>query len=183
MKLVVTGTNVLIDVLDCHLVQAFFDLPLEIHTTEFILAELNEIQRAALIPFVATDHLKVKKFDELEMRAIMEFPVTRKGVQRRIADRSALYLAVCWGAVLLGGDNDLRKEAEERQVEVHGSIWLFEVLSPRGHNRGTNKEQLGTIDGCKSTHSRGFGPSNDSKHRINPAIYRASAFRASLLMT
>ena len=132
MKLVVTDTNVLIDVLDCHLVQAFFDLPLEIHTTEFILAELNEIQRAALIPFVAADHLKVKKFDELEMRAIMEFPVTRKGVQRRIADRSALYLAVCWGAVLLGGDNDLRKEAEERQVEVHGSIWLFEVLFHHG---------------------------------------------------
>ncbi len=49
MKLVVTDTNVLIDVLDCHLVQAFFDLPLEIHTTEFILAELNEIQRAALM--------------------------------------------------------------------------------------------------------------------------------------
>jgi predicted nucleic acid-binding protein len=132
MKLVVTDTNVLIDVLDCHLVQAFFDLPLEIHTTEFILAELNEIQRAALIPFVATDHLKVKMFDELEMRAIMEFPVTRMGVQRRIADRSALYLAVCWGAVLLGGDNDLRKEAEERQVEVHGSIWLFEVLFHHG---------------------------------------------------
>lgn len=132
MKLVVTDTNVLIDVLDCQMVQAFFDLPLEIHTTEFILAELNEIQRAALTPFVATDHLKVKKFDELEMRAIMEFPVTRKGVQRRIADRSALYLAVCWGAVLLGGDNDLRKEAEERQVEVHGSIWLFEVLFHHG---------------------------------------------------
>jgi len=132
MKLVVTDTNVLIDVLDCQLVQKFFDLPLEIHTTEFILAELNEHQRAALIPFVATDHLKVKKFDELEMRAIMEFPVTRTGVRRRIADRSALYLAVCWGAVLLGGDNDLRKEAEERQVEVHGSIWLFEVLFQHG---------------------------------------------------
>jgi len=132
MKLVVTDTNVLIDIIDCQLVQAFFDLPLEIHTTEFILDELTEGQRAALIPFVATDHLKVKKFDELEMRAIMEFPVTRKGVQRRIADRSALYLAVCWGAVLLGGDNDLRKEAEERKVEVHGSIWLFEVLFHHG---------------------------------------------------
>jgi hypothetical protein len=34
--------------------------------------------------------------------------------------------------VLLGGDNDLRKEAEERQVEVHGSIWLFEVLFHHG---------------------------------------------------
>lgn len=132
MKLVVTDTNVLIDVIDCQLVQAFFDLPLEIHTTEFILDELSELQRVALIPFVATDHLKVKKFDEWEMRAILEFPVTRKGVQRRIADRSALYLAVCWGAVLLGGDNDLRKEAEERQVEVHGSIWLFEVLFHHG---------------------------------------------------
>jgi len=147
MKLVVTDTNVLIDVIDCQLVQAFFDLPLEIHTTEFILDELSELQRAALIPFVATDHLKVKKFDEWEMRAILEFPVTRKGVQRRIADRSAPYLAVCWGAVLLGGGQRLAQGSGGTQ----GGGARFDLafrgsLSPRDHNRGTNKKQLGTID-------------------------------------
>jgi rRNA-processing protein FCF1 len=126
MKLVVTDTNVFIDLLDCKLVRELFELPFEIHTTEFVLYELFESQFAVLGPFIETGHLRVKKFDELEMKAIHQFQVMSKGVQKRIADRSVLYLADSLGAVLLGGDSDLRKEAEKRQVEVHGSIWLFE---------------------------------------------------------
>ena len=128
MNLVVTDTNVFIDVHDCQLLEELFALSFEIHTTEFVLFELNDPQLAALNPFIEKGQLKVKKFDEFEMRAILELVVKRKGVQKRIADRSVLYLADHLRAILLGGDGDLRKEAEARKIEVHGSIWLFEQM-------------------------------------------------------
>jgi rRNA-processing protein FCF1 len=128
MNLVVTDTNVFIDVHDCQLLEELFALSFEIHTTEFVLFELNTPQLAALNPFIEKGQLKVKKFDEFEMRAILELVVARKGVQKRIADRSVLYLADHLRAILLGGDGDLRKEAEARKIEVHGSIWLFEQM-------------------------------------------------------
>ena len=49
-----------------------------------------------------------------------------------LQDCSVLLLAIERNAVLLTGDNRLRREATEAGVRVHGVLWLFDQLVGNG---------------------------------------------------
>lgn len=132
MKLIVTDTNVFIDLLKCCICDEFFMLKLEIHTTQFVMEELHEEQRYQLSKYKEEGRLTVKEFAEDELVLLVDMKVKRRGVQRRLADKSVLFLCEKQRGLLLGGDGDLRKEAEERGLEVHGSIWLIGELVKSG---------------------------------------------------
>lgn len=142
MKLIVTDTNVFIDVLKCDICSEFFKLKREIHTTQFVMEELHEEQLNELSTYREKGRLIVKEFQQDELANLVLMQVKRKGVQRRLADKSVLYLCEEHIGLLLGGDGDLRKEAEERGLEVHGSIWLINELVEEGilpPQEGVNK--------------------------------------------
>lgn len=47
---------------------------------------------------------------------------------RSIADKTALYKALQMRCILFTCDDKLRKEANKRELEVHGSIWIIDQL-------------------------------------------------------
>ena len=49
-----------------------------------------------------------------------------------IEDVSALHFAGKLNSVLLTGDKLLRQHAEERGIETHGLLWVFDTLVARG---------------------------------------------------
>jgi predicted nucleic acid-binding protein len=47
---------------------------------------------------------------------------------RRITDKSVLWKALQLKCSLITGDKNLRSEAEEQGLEVHGSLWVIRTL-------------------------------------------------------
>lgn len=81
-------------------------------------------ERERIEKFVSAGLLKVITFERIE--PILEMSIKRNGL--KIADRSAMFVAIQQKAILLSGDGDLRKEALEKGIEVHGVIWMFETF-------------------------------------------------------
>lgn len=102
-----------------------FQIGAQICTTDFVMGELTQHdERERMENFVDAGLLRVTSFEDVE--PILLMPTKRNGL--KIADRSALFIALKEKAILLSGDGDLRKEAQEKGVEVHGAIWLFEIF-------------------------------------------------------
>lgn len=71
-KIVVNDTNVFIDLLDVELLDFFFSLPWEIHTTDTVMLELtNEGQHDAVQQFVDNKRLHVIEFDSKQLTEII----------------------------------------------------------------------------------------------------------------
>ena len=51
-RIAVNDANLFIDLCEIDLVEIFFELPLEFHTTQLILNELEEDQLQRLVPFI-----------------------------------------------------------------------------------------------------------------------------------
>ena len=125
MRLVVTDTNVFIDLMSVDALEAFFALALEVHTTGFVTNELNKEQSTLLLPHIGGGRLLIDRFTEDDIRAI-EAMVTRN--QLHFTDRSVIRLAELLKAMVLSGDGRLWKECQARKLEVHGSIWVIEQI-------------------------------------------------------
>ena len=78
--------------------------------------------------FVEAGLLRVMSFEDVE--PILALPVKR--AKLKIADRSALFVAIQEQAILLTGDNPLKQESLENGLEAHGSIWLFDKFVVKG---------------------------------------------------
>lgn len=72
-KIVVNDTNVFIDLFNVGLLEGFFSLPWEVHTTEFVLLELTrEGQRDSISQFEDNGLLHIPVFDESAMSNVIE---------------------------------------------------------------------------------------------------------------
>lgn len=129
MRLVVTDTSVFIDLMDVGALVPFFALGFEVHTTLFVMDELNVEQYTLLLPFIGSKALVVDHFSG-ETVALVEAMETRAGLS--FTDRSIIHLALELRATLLSGDGGIRKECTARQLPFHGSIWVLEQLWMRG---------------------------------------------------
>lgn len=125
MRLVVTDTNVFIDLMSVDSLEAFFALGLEVHTTGFVTNELNKEQAALLLTHIGGGRLLIDRFTDEEIREI-DAMTTRN--QLHFTDRSVIRLAEKLTAMVLSGDGRLWKECQARRLEVHGNIWVVEQL-------------------------------------------------------
>ena len=126
MKVAVKDACVLIDLANGGLLDSWFELGLETHTTDFVINQVQrETQWRVVSGFVQAGLLKVKKLDAAELRQMQtEFRESRLGIE----NNSALFLALKLKAVLITGDRRLRSQAERRSVEVHGVLWILDQL-------------------------------------------------------
>ena len=128
MKIIITDTNILLDIIDIEAVIQFFKLPYEFHTTNFVIDEiLISEQKEVIEKFVNAGQLKVFNLSENEIETVKAFQTKRffKG----LTDKTVLWKAKQLGSPLLTGDGKLRKEAQEQGIKVHGSIWVIENLA------------------------------------------------------
>lgn len=133
-KIVVNDTNVFIDLLDVELLDFFFSLPWEIHTTDTVMLELtNEGQHDAVKQFIDNERLHVIEFESKQVMEIASmYSKLRDKTNVSFTDCSVWYYAKSRHYPLLTGDRKLRSSASHDGVEVHGILYVFDALVEHG---------------------------------------------------
>lgn len=118
------------------LLQLMCSLPYEIHTVDFVAAELiDEDQKKAFEELVVNGKIVVNSFTAEE---VMEIVAEHSSVSGNLSipDCSVCYYAKKHDVPMITGDRRLRRHAEKLSIEVHGILFLFDdmvansVISP-----------------------------------------------------
>lgn len=127
MKLIVTDSSVFFDIIKIQALPEFFDLDIEVCTTDFVQKEILESeQRKQIEHFIRLKKLTVFEMSAEEIDEVIQFKTNR--VFRTLIDKTVLWKAKQLGCPLLTGDAKLRNEATEQGVKVHGSLWVVMQL-------------------------------------------------------
>ena len=128
--IVVSDTNIFIDLIEIGLLDDLFSLPWEIHTTDLVMLELKDAnQKQVVMEHKNKGDLHIKEYDTQEMLALARFH-TEQGKTTKISfqDCSVLQYAKSGGYSLLTGDYKLRSVATKSQVDVHGIVYVIDKL-------------------------------------------------------
>jgi predicted nucleic acid-binding protein len=128
-KITVTDACIFIDLLELGLLSSFFNLELDVFTTNDVYHELFVDQKLALKSFEAMGKLTIFKLSEEDYADIASnlFP---KGLSK--ADKSILLLANKLNACVLSSDRLLRNYAKNSNISYHGMLWIFDQLVESG---------------------------------------------------
>ncbi len=126
--LLISDTNILLDMISVDLLNAFFLLPCEFYTTDFIIEEIKQPeQRKTLQPFIDSQKLQVLSFDIDEFPNVLALYLRNQN-NASIPDCSVWYLAKKTSGRLLTGDGKLRSSADADGVNVSGILFVFDRL-------------------------------------------------------
>lgn len=120
--LCITDANIWIDLEAASLFRSVFELEVRWAAPDVVIAELGSVDTAALLNL---------GLEERALTAEQVERVTELATEYRRpspTDLAALVLAEDEGAVLATGDGALREAAQERNVEVHGILWILDWL-------------------------------------------------------
>jgi predicted nucleic acid-binding protein len=122
MLIIISDTNVLIDIEDGNLTPHIFLLPYEIVVPDVLFElELKEQHSHLLQAGLKVKSLTAEFVERTETLSI-KYPRTST------IDRLALALAMQEKCPILTGDRDLRVAAKGEDIEVHGTLWIVEEL-------------------------------------------------------
>jgi hypothetical protein len=130
MRIAITDANIFIDLIRLQLLHFLFILELEITTTLEVFEELHEWQQQELQHFIDLGQLTLHIFSVDEWSQLHSLTKTR-GLT--MEDLSIAFLAQKKKAIVLSGDNPLRKYCMLQQLEVRGMLWLFDTLIQHQH--------------------------------------------------
>lgn len=144
MKIVISDTNIIIDLLNTDLLEYFLKLRIEVHTTDFVLVELYDEQIKILDKKIEEEQLIIDKANEGDIDEIIKLQSEKTTLS--INDISVYYFAKKHEAMILTGDKLFRKYAEENEIEVKGILWVFdELLNNQLLNKNTLADKLRTL--------------------------------------
>ena len=126
MKIFINDANVLIDLVELDLVSEFASLPYELHTTDFVLNEINEEQKIKIFPITEANKLNVILSDIVDLGKINDLLKLARGLS--FEDCSVWYYSKKMNGILVTGDGKLRKTAQKDGIEVRGSIFILDEL-------------------------------------------------------
>jgi len=118
----ISDTNIWIDFRNAGLLDALFDLPFQLCSTDFVLSELQDFDPAALL----AKGLVVHGLDERATARLLGLMTAHNNSS--LADVSCYLLAQETGHPLLTGDGRLRKQAAQDGLQVFGALWLLDQL-------------------------------------------------------
>lgn len=125
MEIVVSDTNIFIDLFKIGLLEEFCSKTFNVHTTDFLIGELKIKEQRDLIEKLAKEgKIIVNKFSSSEIGNILNLQERNLSFE----DCSALYLAMKNNCLLLTGDKSLRTTAESRKVKVSGIFYVLDSL-------------------------------------------------------
>lgn len=125
LKIAVTDANIFIDLFDVGLMDSFFNLDLEIHTTEAVFYELYSEQQTVLKSFQFAGKLTVHNLVEQDFMDIYNENYPKSLSE---ADKSVLHVANRLHTCILSSDKTVRNYAKNKHIEYHGMIWLFDYF-------------------------------------------------------
>jgi len=164
MKAVVMDASVLIDLASFGLLEQWFTLGIDTATTSLVWREVNrKYQKAQLQRFAENGEFKIEPIgaDVLTQIVLLQAEMSSKIT---LEDASVLHVASSRKAILLAGDKVLRYCAENHGIEVHGILWVLDLLVSYG------KLLPGVAADClEQLISRGTTrlPDRDCRQRIN----------------
>lgn len=118
MQVAITDANIFIDLYELELLQSFFQLPYEIHTTIFVLEELEEeccliVQNESTILNVSDEY--IDEFDSFDLNKGFSFP-----------DKSILYLAFKFKMLIFSGEKKMKSWCTSKDLESHGILFILQ---------------------------------------------------------
>ncbi|MGI8603078.1 MAG: hypothetical protein ACR2OZ_08760 [Verrucomicrobiales bacterium] len=123
MKIVIHDASVLIDLHRCRLLEIWLAGGVEAYTTDLVMLEMGQ----SIPALVTRGLLHVCHLTAAELIELTAFQA-RQPRSLSFEDCSVLSLAIQMEAALLTGDADLRRAAENENVEVHGLLWVLDEL-------------------------------------------------------
>lgn len=128
MDIIVNDTNIFIDLHSIGLLDCFCELPYEIRTVDFVMAEIsNPLHHTDIERLVTAGKIRVESFTAEELIEIVDEHSAVSG-NLSIPDCSVCYYARKHGVTLLTGDRQLRKYAEAGRLTVKGILFVFDEL-------------------------------------------------------
>lgn len=125
MKLAITDACIFIDLHDLDLTVTFFSLDLEIHTSLDVYNELYPEQKTVLNAFLSVDKLHIHNIDA---KSRLEIMATAYPLGLSEVDKTVLYLAQKYDALVLSSDKAVRNFAKKRSIDYHGMLWIFDQM-------------------------------------------------------
>lgn len=122
MKLLINDANILIDIVKLELVEAFLSLDFDLHTTDFVFAELEDYQQESL----KSEHLGIIKTENQEDFEEIIGLLNNKGLS--FEDCSVWHYAKKLNGTLVTGDGILRKKVTHAGIVVKGIIYILEEI-------------------------------------------------------
>ncbi len=129
-RIAVQDANVLIDLELAGLFDLWFQTGIETHTTDLIRAELERGGHNQALAYFESGHVREHRLSFEEILEVSELE-REIGSKAKFNDCSVIFLALKLGAMLISGDKPMRKAGKERQIEVHGTLWIFDQLVER----------------------------------------------------
>jgi predicted nucleic acid-binding protein len=143
MKTLICDTNIFIDLIQAQALDTFWRLPYEVYTTDLVMAEMTvPAQKAQLAAAQQAGTLIVLELSGEEVGRVVGLPTQRN--LKRITDKSVLFKALELRCCLLTADRQLRLEAQNQGIEVHGSLWVIQQI--RLTHLATQTELLRMVD-------------------------------------
>ena len=128
MEIVVNDTNIFIDLHSIELLEQFFEMPITVHTVDFIINELKDPKQInAIQKYIDNGKLTVGSFSNKELIQIYNLHNTTAG-NVSIPDCAVWHYAKKNNYTLLTGDRQLRDNASNSNVTVKGIIFIFDSL-------------------------------------------------------
>ncbi len=127
-SLVISDTNIFLDLISVNLLEEFFQLPCRIETTDFVIDEIIQPnQLDSVQKFISSKKLAIISFSFEELIKINDIFDNSKN-NTSMADCSVWYRAKETSGRLLTCDAKLRKAAEADNVKVSGILYVFDNL-------------------------------------------------------
>lgn len=128
MDIIVNDTNIFIDLHSIGLLECFCELPYEIRTVDFVMAEISDQrQHTDMERLAAEGRIIVESFVPDELLEIVNEHSAVSG-NLSIPDCSVCYYARKHQVTLLTGDRQLRRYAEAGNLTVRGILYVFDEL-------------------------------------------------------
>lgn len=128
MIIVVSDACLIFDIIDINLFDEFFKLNFQAHITSSVLAEfegeeyLNPVMEKIKNGSLKLHHLSPS--DQIHLKKLMKKHSSRLSEP----DCSCLYIAPILSATILTCEKRLTATAKNLDIEVHGSLWVFDLL-------------------------------------------------------
>lgn len=126
MKIVVNDASILIDLFKIDLSDEFFRLPFEMHTTDLVSSEITDENAKRFQRYIENKMIQIRSFSYDEWKKVLEIKTDNPPLS--LADCSCFWLCKQLSATLLTSDGKLRRSASEKDIPVHGILWVFDQL-------------------------------------------------------
>ena len=117
MKIVVNDASILIDLLKIDMMDKFFQLPFEMHTTDLVSAEITDEGAEKFKEYAKKGIILIHRFSSEEWEQVSELKMNNPPLS--FADCSCLWLCNHLSATLLTSDGTLR-----RKLRKGRQLWM-----------------------------------------------------------